>query len=628
MKKNFSLTLLAVILSISAFALTPIYPHKGVCIGAKVTLSDTTSGGVWTSSNTSVATIDPVTGEVTGITAGSAVITYTLVTYVTSPITVAIAPAAIGGGASSICPKTSTTFTDATPGGIWSSTATYVATIGTTSGVAAGVAPGVTTISYTITSGCGVATTLTVINTPIVAIKGVSTLCVGASSTLTDSAGYTGTWSSSNTTVATISSGGSLYGVASGTAIISFTTTGVCGTTVGTKIVTITSTTSPGTISGTFTLTAGATATVYDAVPGGTWSSSNPSVGTIDITTGLWGGVAAGTATLSYTVSGCSGPAYATQAIKVNPFDGISGHVLFTGTPYYGAVKVYLITYDPGLLDLEAYDSTIVYSTGSSAYYQFSGVPTDSFRMKAAIDTPTIGLLGYIPTYHTSSFYWYAATVLPHVSGTSDINQDITMIYGTMVPGPGFIGGNVSLGANKGTSAGAAGLTMYAIDGSGNMAKTVTDGSGDYAFSNLPLGTYQIFPEALNYMTTPYAGITLTSGAPSKTTASFVQHTISMTITPNIELNANNVIPSLSSVSVFPNPSNGSINISWNEVAIEKGTVSVTDVTGRELYNATISMTQGAGATKIDLSNLANGTYMINVNAGSINYNNKIQIAH
>src|SRR5690606_20194778 len=122
----------------------------------------------------------------------------------------------------------------------------------------------------------------------------------------------------------------------------------------------------------------------------------------------------------------CGGTATAVHTISVNNFNGISGHVNFTASPYYGAVKIWLITYNPATLYLEAIDSTTAYASGSSVYYKFSGVPTDSYRVKAAVyDTfGTATGMGYVPTYHTSSFYWYAADVINHTSGTADVNKD------------------------------------------------------------------------------------------------------------------------------------------------------------------------------------------------------------
>ena len=57
-------------------------------------------------------------------------------------------------------------------------------------------------------------------------------------------------------------------------------------------------------ILGVATMCAGATHTLSDATPGGTWMSGNISIATIDSTTGTVSAVAAGTVTISYTVFG------------------------------------------------------------------------------------------------------------------------------------------------------------------------------------------------------------------------------------------------------------------------------------------------------------------------------------
>ncbi|SOD17978.1 gliding motility-associated C-terminal domain-containing protein [Pedobacter xixiisoli] len=58
----------------------PVVPAIGntgnVCVGSKRILTNATTGGVWTSATPAVATIDTTTGEVTGVSAGTSVITY------------------------------------------------------------------------------------------------------------------------------------------------------------------------------------------------------------------------------------------------------------------------------------------------------------------------------------------------------------------------------------------------------------------------------------------------------------------------------------------------------------------------------------------------------------------------
>ncbi len=627
MKKLFSLTLMAILASFASYAALTITGPTSVCAGSMIVDSASTSGGVWTSSSTAIATVGSSTGYVYGITPGVVTITYTLGTYAVYSITVNPSPAPITG-VGTVCAGSTTTFYDAVPGGVWSSYSTYIATIGSTTGVLTGVHPGISFVTYALGS-CSVTTNDTVTATADSPITGPNTVCVTSTITLSDKTPL-GTWSSSTPGVATISSGGVVTGVSAGVTLISYAVSGTCGMAYSTYTVTVVTSVSAGTITGASSVMATFTTPLYDGVSGGTWSSSNPSVATVNTTTGVVTGVAAGTAIITYTVAGCGGSAYTTALMTVNALDIISGTVYFTGASYVGPVKVWLITYNPSTFDLEASDSTTVNCTsGTSVNYQFVGNPTDSFRIKANIyDTSTlIGTTGYIPTYHTSNFYWYAATVLPHVSGTADVSQNITMNTGTITGGSGFIGGNVTTGANKGTaSAPAVGLRMYLLSSTGTMMQqTLTDALGNYTFGTLTAGTYTVFPEALNYKTTAYTSITLTSSAMSMSAASFIEHTISKTITP-ITTGVNNLQSNVSSAFVFPNPSNGKINIQWNVTATEKGTVTISDITGRQVFTSTINMNEGTGISQLDLSGLTNGLYIINVKSNSVNYNNKIEI--
>jgi len=140
----------------------PITGTATVCSGATTGLSDATSGGVWSSSTATIATVS-ATGSVSGVTAGTATITYTKAACtVTDVVTVNPLPNA---GAipvtyydTVVCLTLTDPLSDAATGGVWSSFNTALATVGSTSGVVVGVAAGIDTIFYTVTNGCGSAT--------------------------------------------------------------------------------------------------------------------------------------------------------------------------------------------------------------------------------------------------------------------------------------------------------------------------------------------------------------------------------------------------------------------------------------------------------------------------------------
>jgi trimeric autotransporter adhesin len=322
MKKIFTLLFVVLWLSVKSFAAVgPIGGTLSVCAGSTRTLSDTTAGGVWSSSNTAVASVGSASGIVSGISAGTANITYYVpgTGYTTATFTVYATPAAISGP-TALCRFSTASLSDATGGAAtWTSSNTSVATVNPTSGTVTGVTAGTTNITFTTAAGCFAYRTETVTPMPS-SISGSSSVCVGNTLSLSDSV-TGGIWISSNTAVATVSSGGIVYGVSAGTDIISYTIGSACGVA---RIITVTPV--PAAISGPSTVAAGSTITLSDVTSGGTWSSGSTSIATVGISTGVVTGVAAGVVNIYYLMGGCG--AYHTVTVT-----GTSGSVLpITGT--------------------------------------------------------------------------------------------------------------------------------------------------------------------------------------------------------------------------------------------------------------------------------------------------------
>ncbi|MBX2906258.1 MAG: Ig-like domain-containing protein [Taibaiella sp.] len=291
-----------------------------MCEGSTATLSDVTIGGTWISGNTSVALIGSTSGIISGITAGTSVVSYVLATgcFRSTVATVNPLPAIISGTAST-CVGSNTTLSSSPSGGTWTSANTSIATVSAATGVVTGVGVGTTNISYTLSTGCLRLTPVTVNPAPTAGtISGSTSLCTGLTSTLTSSVSG-GTWTSSNTAVGTIDgTSGVLGGITAGTTAITYTVSGACGTVTTTTEVTVTTSASAGTLSGPSTICNGSTITLASTVVGGTWISGNASVAPVGFTTGVVSGSSVGTASITYTISSSCGTASASRVITVN----------------------------------------------------------------------------------------------------------------------------------------------------------------------------------------------------------------------------------------------------------------------------------------------------------------------
>jgi trimeric autotransporter adhesin len=283
-----------------------------ICVLSTTILSDATASGTWTSSNTGVAAVGSSTGIVTGVTQGSATITYSLSTGCTRTTSVLVNPIpAVINGTTSVCAGLTTSLSDATAAGAWSSSNTAVATVSGT-GIVTGVSAGTATIFYTLVTGCNRSVVVTVNPLPS-AIAGIRSVCAGATTSLSDATAG-GTWSSSNTAVATIGGTGLVTGATAGTTTITYTLGTGCITTAG---VTVNANPAAITPAGAIGICVGSTAALSDATPGGIWSSGDITIATVNAT-GVVTGVLAGTANISYTnAAGC--PAVKTITVNITP---------------------------------------------------------------------------------------------------------------------------------------------------------------------------------------------------------------------------------------------------------------------------------------------------------------------
>ncbi len=310
----------------------------------------------------------------------------------------------------------------------------------------------------------------------------------------------------------------------------------------------------------------------------------------------------------------------------------ISGSIIVDSTLShltYDTFKVWLITYDSTTDIIAAVDS--MYTAGYDfVSYQFNSVSPGNYLIKAQdISTPSSGA-SFVPTYHTSSLHWNTADYVLFSTGTLS-GQDIYMQNGVPTSGPGFIGGNVLYGAGRmAHSTGTVGdpvpgLLIYLMDASNKLVSSAyTDNSGNYSFSNIPTGTYTVYPENIGYTTTAWSSIVVSSGTTSIKTINFKQ--TSTAIEPSTTAVAN-VSESNNSIAIYPSPSDGNINLQWGSVNSKTATISIVNMTGQKVYQGELNINSN-GRNQLNLSQLQSGMYFINIQAGNMQYNQKLSIQH
>lgn len=302
-----------------------------VCVGGNTTLSAVSGGGTWSSRNPGIASVNPTTGVVTGLTPGVAIIVYTrsasgVCARAITETSVNVSPASNSGvltAPASVCLGSNAQLTSTVAGGLWSTSNAQVATISST-GLLTAVSLGNVVISYTVTGtgGCpnAIASQSITIVSPTAAavLNGLNQMCVGSTQTLSASVPG-GIWSSSNPTVCTVQpTSGILTAVALGNASITYTLggSGTCSNAVSSINVSVVGSLSAGTISGASSLCVSRTALFTSTAAGGVWSSSDNTRARVNAVSGLVTALSAGVVQIRYSIpssGNCSASVVASQ---------------------------------------------------------------------------------------------------------------------------------------------------------------------------------------------------------------------------------------------------------------------------------------------------------------------------
>ena len=217
-----------------------------------------------------------------------------------TPVTVTSTPAITAvGSPTSICQGTSLTLSNAVGGGTWSTSNSAIVTINSSGVATGGATAGSATLSYA-TVGCTQTYSLLNVLNPATIAPATPSVCNGLSTTLTNTVAG-GTWSSANTSIASVDASGIVTGVSVGSVTISYSTG--CGT-AATRSVTIN--TQPTAVTGNASVCINQTTTLSDAIGGGSWTSSNTALATVNSSGVVYAQSTVGFFNITYTIGTCT----------------------------------------------------------------------------------------------------------------------------------------------------------------------------------------------------------------------------------------------------------------------------------------------------------------------------------
>ena len=123
---------------------------SSICERVYIRYADTASGGTWSSSNSSIATVGSDNGFVFGITLGTVTISYTTSHSIDVFTTSVLATPSAIVGYPPFCVGDTSTLTDSTSGGRWSISNRTVGIIDSATGHILAVGAGLSIVSYTV----------------------------------------------------------------------------------------------------------------------------------------------------------------------------------------------------------------------------------------------------------------------------------------------------------------------------------------------------------------------------------------------------------------------------------------------------------------------------------------------
>jgi PKD repeat protein len=282
----------------------------------------------------------------------------------------------------------------------------------------------------------------------------------------------------------------------------------------------------------------------------------------------------------------------------------LSGQVFAQQFPIdYGIAYLYIFDGDN---NLQLLDTAVIDTLGD---YYFQAVPAAKYITKARLRT-SANLYGqFMPTYFRNAYDWNEATVIV-MDAADNFECDIWLRPTTgLENGDGQIVGQIAYDTSlvNRTQVPASQIEIILLDTYGNFYTCVTSNEeGMFDFSDIPYGTYQLFPDVAGVSTTPMY-VTITEENPLDD--GIIMIIFKDEITFSINENVSDYISQ--AMLVYPNPVKDQAKVSVDLKKASAMEVMITDISGRTVLNQKQQLQQGTQEIILPVSNLTSGMYQV-----------------
>ncbi len=264
---------------------------------------------------------------------------------------------------------------------------------------------------------------------------------------------------------------------------------------------------------------------------------------------------------------------------------------------------VYLYRYH-GSNNIICIDTSIVVDNG---YFHLLYLLESNYILKFRLTDGSTNASYYFPTYYGNKMRWqFAPTFALADSNNYHVNVNLFQIP-EFEGGVGTITGSVSLHTNTDIDAPAEDSEILIFDSSDQAVGYVhSTADGGFQFHNLAFGTYTIYAESTG-MFTEGITVTLSETNPSVFDVQLELFDSDITSTHDFEK------PTISAISIYPNPVTNILNVSINKPVNQNLTFRIIDYSGREILTTDFSFDNGSNQTTINTATLSNGLYFLQV---------------
>lgn len=297
------------------------------------------------------------------------------------------------------------------------------------------------------------------------------------------------------------------------------------------------------------------------------------------------------------------------QTISVgdsNNVQQIYGQV-FAGSFPLSSGMVMIFSTDTGSNLIPYVDTHVIDSMG---IYYFPYVPQGHYVIWAM---PFDSAGGYLPTFYGDVIYWEQATVLN--LGTAQNPYDIHLVQAnSLIAGPGGINGLINSGS-KSLAVDKIAMLLFNEQNQPVGFRRVNS-SGTFDFSTLAYGTYYLKAELPGCPGNPVKVI-INEANP--------QANIIMTYSANGIIGIKDNFEQLSNLTVYPNPVNDNITISFDLPQKTVISADVYDIQGKKVTGGTFNVSPGKNFISLNLSDAGHGMYMLHItSAGGVDSRYKL----